>query len=744
LLASATFTSETASGWQQVNFSTPVSIQANTTYIASYHTNVGHYSDDAGYFNSGVDNAPLHALQNGVDGSNGVYVYGSSSGFPNQTYLSSNYWVDVVLNTGPTVTSGSSSFTITASDSKTTGLTGSRAYTLTVNPASSLTVSPVTLSSATANSAYSATVTASGGSGTYTFAATAGMPSWLTLNTSTGVLSGTPTTTGSSTFTISATDSQNAGVTGSQTYTLIVNAASSLTVSPANLPSASATSAYSATVSATGGSGTYTFAVTSGSLPSGLTLNTTTGALSGTPTTAGSSPFTITATDGKIAGLIGGKAYTLLVNAPVSVDPAFYTTPAVIGAGVRTINVSAGTTAALQQALNTAQPGDTIVLGPGTYTHSGGNLIISRSGTSSNWIVIQGAPGSKPVIDLANAGELALGASYVVLENVEIIHGGGNNLHIYPMNGSIQDVIVRNCLIHALTSGGNGAAIKMNRNNPNPWNLSLIYLENNDLSQSVGNNAIVDVVGASQCVVRGNDIHDNVVGSPGIFFKGGSNEILIEKNLIRGIRGHAALLLGGWTSPGYFNPAYPNIEGFDQVARNNLITDCDDACVQIAGVQHARVEHNTIVTQTSFVIFRLTIGWNSAGGTSDNSDIQIVNNVIIATGGNPQYARDDANAQQVVFGNQLWAGGFTNSSSPGPGIPVFPQPGDVVVAPSALATVVVNPSPYNITGMADALARFALVAGSPAKGAGSADPLVPTDITGAARSPTAPSLGAFE
>jgi hypothetical protein len=704
-------------------------------------------------FETGTDGTFL------VDLPNGVYTVAVSLGDAAEMHDNVSVWGNgALLASGLTTTTGQfihPSYRVQATNGQLAirfASQGSVNPTFAINaldiaPASanSLTLSPTTLASATVNSAYSATLSATGGSGIYAFAVTSGsLPSWLSLNAATGVLSGTPTTAGASTFTITATDSQASGLTGSQGYTLTANPGSSLTFSPATLPSATANSAYSATLSATGGSGTYTFAVTTGSLPSGLTLNTTTGALSGTPTTAGSSPFTITASDGKIAGLIGSQAYTLLVNAPVSVDPAFYTTPAVIGAGVRTINVSPGTTAALQQALGSAQPGDTIVLGAGTYTHNGGNLVISRSGTSSHWIVIQGAPGSMPVIDLASAGELTLGASFVVLENVEIIHGYGNNLHISPVSGSVQDVIVRNCRIHALTPGVDGAAIKINRNNPINAGISLLYLENNDLSQSVGNNAIVDAVGASQCVVRGNDIHDNVVGSPGIFFKGGSNEILIEKNLIRGIRGHAALLLGGWTSPGYFNPAYPNIEGFDQVARNNLITDCDDACVQIAGVQHARVEHNTIVTQTSFVIFRLTIGWNSAGGTSDNSDIQIVNNVIIATGGNPQYARDDANAQQVVFGNQLWAGGFTNSSSPGPGIPVFPQPGDVVVAPSALATVVVNPSPYNITGMADALARFALVAGSPAKAAGSADPLVPTDITGAPRSPTAPSLGAFE
>ncbi|MGZ5018005.1 MAG: DUF4082 domain-containing protein [Methylobacter sp.] len=99
-LASATFSGETASGWQQVLFSTPVAITANTVYVASYHTNVGHYSDDLnGFAATGVDNPPLHALANGVSGGNGVYVYGAGSAFPNQTWNASNYWVDVVFTT---------------------------------------------------------------------------------------------------------------------------------------------------------------------------------------------------------------------------------------------------------------------------------------------------------------------------------------------------------------------------------------------------------------------------------------------------------------------------------------------------------------------------------------------------------------------------------------------------------------------------------------------------------------------
>jgi hypothetical protein len=98
LLASAIFTNETGSGWQQVNFSTPVAITANTVYVASYHTSVGRYSFNGNYFGtSGLDSGPLHALQNGVSGGNGVFSYGAG-GFPTNSYNSANYWVDVVFS----------------------------------------------------------------------------------------------------------------------------------------------------------------------------------------------------------------------------------------------------------------------------------------------------------------------------------------------------------------------------------------------------------------------------------------------------------------------------------------------------------------------------------------------------------------------------------------------------------------------------------------------------------------------
>ena len=111
LLASATFSGETSTGWQQVSFNPPVTISANTVYVASYFAPGGHYSADENYFaDNGVDNAPLHALQDGAGTANGIYSYGTASLFPASTYQSENYWVDVVFvpagsTTAPTVTS---------------------------------------------------------------------------------------------------------------------------------------------------------------------------------------------------------------------------------------------------------------------------------------------------------------------------------------------------------------------------------------------------------------------------------------------------------------------------------------------------------------------------------------------------------------------------------------------------------------------------------------------------------------
>jgi hypothetical protein len=100
VLATGTFTSESTQGWQELDFSTPVTVTAGTTYVASYHTNTGEYSADGNYFAAAHTdiNGTLTAPSSSSSGGNGVYAYGSSSLFPNNSYNATNYWVDVVFN----------------------------------------------------------------------------------------------------------------------------------------------------------------------------------------------------------------------------------------------------------------------------------------------------------------------------------------------------------------------------------------------------------------------------------------------------------------------------------------------------------------------------------------------------------------------------------------------------------------------------------------------------------------------
>src|SRR5436190_1071820 len=115
-LAQITFTGESASGWQQMLFTTPVAIVANTTYVASYFSSAGYSGYTNPYFTTATTNPPLTALANGTDGGNGVYVYAAASAFPNNTFQSANYWVDVlyVTSIGPDLTAPTVSITAPA------------------------------------------------------------------------------------------------------------------------------------------------------------------------------------------------------------------------------------------------------------------------------------------------------------------------------------------------------------------------------------------------------------------------------------------------------------------------------------------------------------------------------------------------------------------------------------------------------------------------------------------------------
>lgn len=172
--------------------------------------------------------------------------------------------------------------------------TATQQFTLTV-AASPLAISNTSLSSGTTGKAYSNTLTATGGVSPFTFTVSVGtLPTGLTL-TSGGVLSGTPTTAGSKTFTVKVTDS--VGSTATTSFAVTISAP--LVISATALPGANINQPYSATINVSGGVPPYTAALSTGALPTGLTLSVvgSTVNITGTPTVAGPSTFTVQVTD---------------------------------------------------------------------------------------------------------------------------------------------------------------------------------------------------------------------------------------------------------------------------------------------------------------------------------------------------------------------------------------------------------------------------------------------------------------
>ncbi|MEO6076518.1 MAG: IPTL-CTERM sorting domain-containing protein, partial [Dokdonella sp.] len=170
-----------------------------------------------------------------------------------------------------------------------------------------ITLSPSTLPNGSMGVAYSQTLSATGGTAPYSFTVVAGaLPPGLTLTPS-GLLAGAPSTSGSFSFTVKATDAN--GCVGSQTYVIVINATQCPTifVTPATLPAANVGVAYSQMLIASGGTAPYTFIVVSGTLPPGLMMSAA-GMLTGTPTSTGNFVFTVRATDS--AGCVAFHTYS--------------------------------------------------------------------------------------------------------------------------------------------------------------------------------------------------------------------------------------------------------------------------------------------------------------------------------------------------------------------------------------------------------------------------------------------------
>ncbi len=197
------------------------------------------------------------------------------------------------------------------------------------------------LASATQNTAYTATLAATGGQTPYTWSIPIGsLPAGLQLNSTTGVISSTPTGGGTSSFTVQVTD--NASNKATQALSIIVNPPPS--VNTTSLPGGTQNVAYSASLSASGGTAPLTWSISASSLPAGLQLNSSTGAITGSPTgNAGNSNFTVKVTDAN------GAAATAALSITINPTPLSITTTSLSNATVgvaynANIQASGGTT----------------------------------------------------------------------------------------------------------------------------------------------------------------------------------------------------------------------------------------------------------------------------------------------------------------------------------------------------------------------------------------------------------------
>jgi hypothetical protein len=209
--------------------------------------------------------------------------------------------------TGVPNAAGTFLFTVKVTDNGSPAQTATQPLSITISPA--LIITTTTAPNATIGLAYSYTLVAQNGTAPYAWSLAAGaLPTGLTLNPATGVISGTPTgPTGLASFTVSVT---SGGQTATQPLTITVNPA--LVIITTSLPNGITGLAYSSTVVVQNGTAPYTWSLPSGSLPAGLTLNSATGAISGTPTGAvGKASFTVSVTS---AGQTATQALSITIN----------------------------------------------------------------------------------------------------------------------------------------------------------------------------------------------------------------------------------------------------------------------------------------------------------------------------------------------------------------------------------------------------------------------------------------------
>jgi hypothetical protein len=348
--------------WNLISGSFPPGLSLYGATIAGTPTTAGTFSFTVQVNDSGTNVAsqsmslsvspPLSITTTSLPGALATTAYSQSLAAAGGTPLyawslaSGSLPAGLTLSTGGSIsgtptTGGTFNFTVQATDS-TSPTAQTAIQPLAIVVGSPLVISTTALPNALASAPYSLILNAAGGTAPYKWTIPSGsLPSGLSLSSS-GTISGTPTTVGSATFVIQVSDATVPAQTSTAGFSLTVSPALSITTS--TLPTAVFASPYSQLLAASGGTPGYTWTLSAGSLPTGLTLSST-GIISGTPTASGTTSFTITATDTTLPNAqTTSHTYSITVGAQLAIQTNALAIGFVGGTYIQSLSAAGGTT----------------------------------------------------------------------------------------------------------------------------------------------------------------------------------------------------------------------------------------------------------------------------------------------------------------------------------------------------------------------------------------------------------------
>lgn len=506
-------------------------------------------------------------------------------------------------------------------------------------------------------------LTATGGTAPYNWSLTSGtLPAELALNAATGAITGTPTqAVTNAPLTFKVTDSSIPAQTQTTTLALTVNAAT-VSISTTTLPAATVNVAYSQQLAASGGSGSYTWTLTTA--VTGFSLSSS-GLLTGTPTSTTTLSFQVKATDSTNSSNFGTATLELTVNATSS-GSAFYVSTSGSDSNAGTL---ASPWRTIKHAADSVQAGDTVYVLAGTYNESV-TIAVSGSATAGP-VTFQSYPGETAIVDgtgLTPSDSNTQGLfniedeSYVTIQEFEIRNYQTSSASAIPagiwVTGSGSKIQILNNLIHNIvtTSEANGNAFGIAvYGSEAPASIDSITISGNEVYDlKTGNSETVNVDGnVTNFVISNNIIHDNDnIGIDAIGFEGVSPDPTYDYARNGEISGNTVYNISAINNPGEGNQYDADgiyVDGGSQIVIERNLSYNNDLNIEVASEHRGHV--SSYVTVRNNLVYGANSVGISIGGYASNvggtDHCTIVNNTL--------YGDDTKNTGSGEFQVQYYA-----------------------------------------------------------------------------------------